>query len=88
MVFIGDCGYPTSKDDSDVVTILSHTEGPWMEGNNITYSCTSDLMVTKINTSICMDNGQWEPDPTNITCTGNYCNKIIMSSYSKVNRPY
>ena len=56
------------------MTILSHmhTDGPWLEGNIISYSCPSGLKIAGTNTSTCMDNGQWEPHPSDITCTGNH----------------
>ena len=57
--------YPTPEED--MVTILSHTEGPWIEGSIIAYGCTSDLRVPETNTSTCMDNGRWKPDPSDIT---------------------
>jgi hypothetical protein len=67
----GECGYPTPADE--MVTVHSHTEGPWLEGHTISYSCASQgLKVTETNTSTCMDNGQWEPDPSDITCIGNH----------------
>ena len=68
----GECGYPTLGDEA--VTILSHmhTDGPWLEGSTISYSCPSGLKIAGTNTSTCMDNGQWEPDPSDITCAGNH----------------
>ena len=79
MAFTGVCGYPTPKDD--VVTVLNHTEGPWIEGSIIVYGCASDLKVTETNTSTCMDNGQWEPDPSDIICTGNHNYKSKVNNH-------
>ena len=71
IIFAGECGYPTPSDD--MVTILSHTEGPWLQGYTVNYSCASGLKVTdETNSSTCMDDGRWEPDPSDITCTGKY----------------
>jgi hypothetical protein len=55
-------------------TIQSHiwSKGPWLERHAISYSCASGLKVIEMNSSICMVNGQWEPDPSDITCTGNH----------------
>ena len=66
----GECGYPIVEDEA--VTILSHvhTEGPWLEGNTISYSCAYGLKIAGMNISTCMDNGLWEPHPSDITCTG------------------
>ena len=70
IINIGECGYPTPRDE--MVTTFGHTEGPWLEGNTISYSCPSGLKIAGTNTSTCMDNGQWEPHPSDITCTGNH----------------
>ena len=69
-IIIGKCKYPVPGDD--MATFLSHTEGPLIEGSNITYNCSPGLKVIESNMSTCMNNGQWEPDPMDITCTGNY----------------
>ena len=85
MAFTGECGYPTPSDENLMVTILRHTEGPWIEGSIITYSCASGLKVAETNTSTCMDNGQWEPDPSDITCTGNHNNCYKQLARSEFN---
>ena len=55
-----------------MATVLSHTEGPLIEGNIVTYSCSPGLKIIESNVSTCMNNGQWEPNPLDITCTGKY----------------
>ena len=72
---IGACGYPIPGDD--MATVLN-TEGPFIEGSAITYSCSAGLTVTGPSTSICMDNRQWEPDPLAIKCIGNHEHSILM----------
>ena len=54
-----------------MATFISHTEGLLIEGSAVTYSCSPGLKVIESNKSTCMDNGQWEPDPLDVTCAGN-----------------
>ena len=43
---------------------------PALEGQIITYACSLGQMLNGSNTSICMENGKWEPDPQGVKCTG------------------
>ena len=36
---------------------------PAVEGTSVTFSCPPGLVLTGPNTSTCMRNGEWEPDP-------------------------
>ena len=51
---------------------------PAREGTVIIFICsTSDLVLTGPNTTICMSNGEWEPDPAEVACKG-IINNITM----------
>jgi hypothetical protein len=56
-----------SSDDSVQVT---NNRNPAIEGTIITFSCPTELILTGSNTSMCMMNGEWEPDPRQIRCEG------------------
>jgi hypothetical protein len=44
---------------------------PASEGTVIAFTCSaSDLVLTGPNSTICMSNGEWEPDPTEVACKG------------------
>ena len=43
---------------------------PALEGTNITFSCPPGLILTGPNTSTCMRNGNWEPNPQRVKCLG------------------
>ena len=44
---------------------------PALEGQNITFICPSPRQeISGPNSSICMENGEWDPDPGNVECTG------------------
>ena len=48
-------------------------EDPALDGQNITFTCASSQILSGPNTSTCMGNGEWEPDPREIECTGDCC---------------
>ena len=48
-------------------------EDPALEGQNITFTCASSLTLSGPNISTCMENGEWEPDPREVECTGECC---------------
>ena len=39
-----------------------------MRGSTITFTCSPGFVLTGSNTSICMGNGEWEPDPREVEC--------------------
>jgi hypothetical protein len=45
-------------------------EDPALEGQTITFVCVSRLILSGPNISTCMGNGEWEPDPREVECTG------------------
>ena len=56
---------------------LTHTdvrvmdyEDPAVEGESITFTCFPSLVLNGPNSSTCMENGEWEPDPREVNCTG------------------
>ena len=44
----------------------------FLEGTNINFSCLPELILTGPNKSTCMGNGEWEPSPNEVECTGEY----------------
>ena len=43
---------------------------PAVEGISVTFSCPPGLVLTGFNASMCMRNGEWEPDPQELKCLG------------------
>ena len=41
-----------------------------VEGANVTFACPPGLVLTGPNTTTCMGNGEWEPNPMEVNCTG------------------
>ena len=53
--------------------IIDGFEDPALEGENITFTCNNGLILVGPNSSTCMGNGEWEPDPREVNCTGASC---------------
>ena len=53
-------------------TLVESTEGNkmYLEGTNITFICPFGRVLIGANTSICTENGEWEPDPRGLKCSG------------------
>ena len=41
---------------------------PVLEGQIITYTCPTGWTLNGSNSSTCMRNGEWEPDPREVEC--------------------
>ena len=39
-----------------------------VEGASVTFACPPGLMLSGPNTSTCIGNGEWEPDPRDVEC--------------------
>ena len=40
------------------------------EGATFNFSCPPGLVLIGPNSTTCMGNGEWEPDPSEVTCAG------------------
>ena len=45
---------------------------PAMEGATVIFYCPPQYILTGPNTTTCMGNGEWEPDPREVECNGMY----------------
>ena len=63
------CDHPSAQltDDSQIMTI-GYSE--MSMGSAVTLSCPTGLVLTEPNSSICMGNGEWEPNPREAKCKG------------------
>ena len=62
--------------------IVDGYEDPALEGQNIIFSCPSELVMIGPNSATCMGNGEWEPDPREVACTGGSI--VIILCYIKL----
>ena len=53
-----------------IVHVVSGYIDPAVEGTTVTFDCPPGLVVDGINSSICMENGKWEPALFGIRCLG------------------
>ena len=53
-------------------------EDPALEEQNITFTCPAEQMLDGSNTSICMENGEWKPDPREVQCIGDLGFKLFL----------
>ena len=67
---IAKCGYPAKSDFEDSSVRITDYQPPMLEGSNLTLSCCSGLELVGSNTTTCMGNGEWEPDPRQVECKG------------------
>ena len=56
---------------------------PALAGTTLTLSCPPGRILTGPNTTTCMENGEWEPDPQleRVKCAGNSKIHLVMYSY-------
>ena len=64
----GNCGNPVAQ-VNNFTTVIGYKD-PAVEGANVTFTCLPGLVLTGPNTTTCMENGEWEPDPIEVNCTG------------------
>ena len=50
--------------------IVSNYRNPAFEGAIINFTCDSGLTLVGPNSSVCLSNGLWEPDPREVECRG------------------
>ena len=58
---------------------------PALEGQNITFVCPTGQILNGSNSSMCMGNGEWEPDPREVECTSVGTTDITTSGMSALN---
>ena len=63
---VGKCSNPMAL-VNDNVRIIGY-EYPALEGESITFICLSGSSLSGPDSSMCMWNGEWEPDPRDVVC--------------------
>ena len=75
------CGHPFQDRvpvDNDSVMIGGYMD-PSLEGAVLFFDCPPQHVLIGPNTTTCMGNGEWEPDPREVECKG-----IMLAKYSRV----
>ena len=60
------CGMLAEIVDTSVP--VSNDRQPALQGSTMNFSCPTGLVLTGPNATTCMENGEWEPDPTSLKC--------------------
>ena len=55
--------------DNDSITIIGYVD-PALEGATLAFECPPQYILIGPNTTTCMGDGEWEPDPREIECKG------------------
>ena len=65
------CDHPlqTAAFDEKFPQVVEFND-PALEQTTVTFSCPPGLVLTGPNSSTCMGNGEWEPDPREVKCKG------------------
>ena len=58
------------KDQMNGPVIVNNFMKPAIVGSNITFDCPPEHVLIGPNTTTCMGNGEWEPDPREAECKG------------------
>ena len=77
-IHAANCGSPQNDDAS--IIVIGHPDEDYLalEGTNVTLNCPSGLTLTGPSLSVCMGNGEWEPDPREAKCKGMIVSNSIM----------
>ena len=59
------CGAPSFASGVDVEPVTNTTVG-----SEIVYQCQSGFLPEERMTSVCRENGRWNPDPATLLCEG------------------
>ena len=63
------CGSLLRLITNAIIQVAGYNQ-PTVVGTNATFACPSTHALTGPNTTTCMGNGEWEPDPRLVECIG------------------
>ena len=64
------CDYPPTQLLHGSFVVITGCDSLPIEGRTITYTCPPGFILAGPNTSVCLGNGEWEPDPGEVECIG------------------
>ena len=75
------CPDPLTQVVDRSISTVSDYKSPVLEGYTVNFSCSfSGEVVAGPNMSTCTRDGEWEPDPKEISCDNNVMTTIIPNS--------
>ena len=79
-IFIANCGSLLGLLNDDIIEVLGSNQ-PAIVGASATLACPSTHTLNGSNTTVCMGNGKWEPDPTLVECIGKHLKQKTAAVY-------
>ena len=64
------CGDPLDEVSDHGSLLFLRDANPSLEGSTVNFTCPPGLVLIGPNLATCMENGEWEPDPREVRCTG------------------
>ena len=81
-VFVSaNCRDPSSPQVNHSVVVTSYTDLA-LPGRSVQFSCPPTLALSGPNSSSCMGNGQWVPDPRETECTYDLHGESLQEKFS------
>ena len=74
---IAKCGHPELVSNDSVPKVVGCDDIIPVEGTTIKFSCPPGLVIIGPNSASCMKNGEWEPDPSGVTCNDSKGKSIL-----------
>ena len=71
------CDHPPTQLFHGTVIVAMGSDSPPIEGQFIAYTCPLGFALTGPNMSVCMGNGEWEPDSGEVACIGDFALNIL-----------
>ena len=75
------CENPLDQNTDPGMGVVGYTD-PAVEGATVILSCSPGQILSGPQASICMENGEWEPDPKKAECIG-----IIINIWTFLSMP-
>ena len=70
IITVANCGHPKlllTISNNSTSKIEAYNDLP-VEGSTVRFSCPPGLVLIGPNSAICLENGEWEPDPSQLMC--------------------
>ena len=89
MICIAKCGHPellSTVSNESVPNVVGYDDIIPVEGTTIWFSCPPGLVITGSNSATCMENGEWDPDPSGVKCGDSKGKMFLMSTLLKLSK--